>query len=267
MALGRAGGGWAVGLAIMTAGSLAAQAVPGQLGMNERDAQESFLGSVIGGYPRWSTAAAAAFVALPASARVAVVQGGFAWAGAWVKSAAFRTGYETERQNAKPRPPEHEGTVDDELKRHLAERRKDLEESRKALAALPPEQRKELEAVFKLTEDQLKDPEYLGMMRTGIEMERAGELENYQSSLTRWEEAYPADARVLVARRLQAFLTECGDVDFSARLQARDRKMVFVNPDYELKSTNWKTCFRAGREAVGAARTAATAWLKELPGT
>jgi hypothetical protein len=29
--------------------------------------------------------------------------------------------------------------------------------------------------------------------------------------------------------------------------------------------SDWKMCFRAGREAVTAARTAAQAWLRELP--
>jgi hypothetical protein len=263
MALGLARSGWAVGLALVTAGGLAAQAVPAQLGVSEADAQESFLYSVIGGYPAWG-AAGTAFVKLPAAARVAVVQTGFAWAKALVKSAGFRTAYQNRREGAKPVPPDAEGTVDDELARQLAEQRKSLEESRKALAALPPEQRKELEAILKQTEDQFKDPQFQAMMRSGIETQRASALEDYRSALRRWEEAYPADPGVLIGRRLQAFLTECGDVDFSAKLQARDRKMVFVNPDYELKSPNWKTCYRAGPEAMGAARTAATAWLAEL---
>jgi hypothetical protein len=263
MALGFRRGSWAGALALVTAANLAAQAVPSQLGVSERDAQESFLGSAIAGYPQWGVAAKA-FVALPAAARVAVVQGGFAWAKSYVKSPGFRTSYEHARQEAKPEPPNPEGTVDEELQRQVDQQRKDLEESRKALAALPPEQRKDLEAMLKQTEAQLKDPQYLAMMRSAIEADRAGARESYQSNLSQWEEAYPANPEILVGRRLQAFLTECGDVDFSAKLQARERKMVFVNPDYEFKSPNWKMCYRAGREAVGAARTAATAWLKEL---
>jgi hypothetical protein len=101
--------------------------------------------------------AAAAFVALPAAARVTVVQAGFAWAKAYAKSSGFRTGYENGRQAAKPIPPDPQGTVDDELGRQLAEQRKSLEESRKGLAALPSDQRKALEAVFKQSEAQLQD--------------------------------------------------------------------------------------------------------------
>jgi len=262
--LGLRRGRWVAGLVVVTATSLGGQTVPSQLKMSESDAQESFLGSVTGGYPQWSTAAAAAFVALPAAARVTVVQGGMAWARAYVKSPVFRAAYERARGQAKPLPPEIQGTVDEELARQLAEQRKSFEESRQALAALPPEQRKELEAVLKQSEAQLKNPEFLAMLRMGIEAERTDARERHASGLARWEEEYPANPGVLIARRLQAFLTECGDVDFAAKLEARDRTMVFVNADYERKSAAWKTCYRAGPEAVGAARTAATAWLKEL---
>jgi hypothetical protein len=265
MAFGLRKGSWAGALAVVTAANVTAQAVPSQLGVGEREAQESLLGAVVSGYPQWGVAAKA-FVALPATARVAVVQGGFAWAKAYVKSAAFRTAYETTRQQAKPVPPKAAATVDDELKRQVAEQRASLEESRKALAALPADQRKELEEILKQSEAQLEDPEFLGMMRQGIEMDRVAARETYQSDLSRWEETYPANPEILVSRRLKAFLTECGDVDFSAKLQPREHKMVFANPEYELKSGNWKTCFRAGPEAVGAAREAATAWLTQLPG-
>src|SRR3989304_673820 len=128
MTRGLGSGGWAGALAIVTAAHLAAQAVPSQLGVSEPDAQESFLGSVTSGYPQWGVAATA-FVALPAAARVAVVQGGFAWAKAYVKSPGFRTRYENARQSAKPEPPNPEGTVDDELKRQVAQQLKDLAES------------------------------------------------------------------------------------------------------------------------------------------
>jgi hypothetical protein len=205
-------------------------------------------------------------VALPAAARVTVIQGGFAWARAYVKSPAFRNGYETNRQNAKPEPPEAQGTVDDELKRQIDEQRASLAESRKALATLPPEQRKELEAVLEQAEAQLKDPEFLAMMRSGIEADRAGARERYRSDLQDWEERYPANPDILVGRRLQAFLTECGDVDFTAKVELRQGKMRFVESRYEEKPGNWKTCYRAGPEAIGAAREAASAWLKELPG-
>lgn len=259
-------GRWAGALIILTAANLAAQAVPSQLGVSEPDAQESFLQSVVSGYPEWGMAGAA-FVALPAAARVAVVQGGFAWARAYVKSTGFRTGYESARQRMKPQAPEVEGTVDDEVKRQVAEQLADLEETRKAMGQLPADQRKDFEAMLQQTAAQLKDPEYLGMLRSAIEAERASEQETHQTRMQEWAEAYPANPDLVVRRRLEAFLTECADVDFSAKLQSQYGMMRFVNPDYEMKPANWKTCYRAGPDAVGAARAAATAWLEALKGT
>ena len=40
--------------------------------------------------------------------------------------------------------------------------------------------------------------------------------------------------------------------------------MLFVNPAYQAKSAQWKTCYRAGKQATTAARAAVQAWLKEL---
>lgn len=40
--------------------------------------------------------------------------------------------------------------------------------------------------------------------------------------------------------------------------------MVFADPGLEDKSSEWKLCYRAGREAVDAAREAAKAWITEI---
>ena len=68
--------------------------------------------------------------------------------------------------------------------------------------------------------------------------------------------------------RLREFLAESATVDFTAKtaLSKEKRKQTFVNPDYELKSSQWKMMYRAGRPAVDAARAAAQDWLKALGG-
>ena len=43
-------------------------------------------------------------------------------------------------------------------------------------------------------------------------------------------------------------------------------RQAFENAAYEQKPSQWKMCFRAGKEATGAARATAQAWLKELGG-
>jgi hypothetical protein len=54
------------------------------------------------------------------------------------------------------------------------------------------------------------------------------------------------------------------DVDFDAKLVPADSKMRFADPRYEEKPPEWKLYYRAGREAVAAAREVAQAWLKAL---
>jgi len=65
---------------------------------------------------------------------------------------------------------------------------------------------------------------------------------------------------VTIRRRLEAFLEMSKTVDFDATLNGRQ----FANPDYEAKPSEWKMCFRAGREATQAAREEAESWLKDL---
>lgn len=65
---------------------------------------------------------------------------------------------------------------------------------------------------------------------------------------------------VTIRRRLEAFLEMSATVDFDAKLEGRQ----FADPEYEAKPSEWKMCFRAGREATMAAREEAEAWIKEL---
>jgi hypothetical protein len=182
-----------------------------------------------------------------------------------VNSAAFKTAYLRSRDEQKPTPPSFEGSVDDEAKRKQDEQAKSLAESRAALASLPADQRAQLEAVFKATEAQMKDPQMIALMRQGVEVERARAQQNYQTDLQRWQKTMPVDPNALVARRLRSFLDLSASVDFDAKLQGTGTERRFVNEDYQSKPSDWKMCFRAGKEAVAAARADATSWLKELP--
>jgi hypothetical protein len=93
---------------------------------------------------------------------------------------------------------------------------------------------------------------------------RADRDRQHQDDLKQWEERYPADHNVLLAKRLRDFLAATADVDFNAALVTTGRVRRFAEPRYEQKPAAWKMCYRAGRESTEAARAAATAWLKEL---
>ena len=93
---------------------------------------------------------------------------------------------------------------------------------------------------------------------------RAERTKQYDQEMATWKRDYPESPAPAIAKRIREFLAFSADVDFSAKLVAKDGKMVFENPAYEAKSPQWKMCFRAGKEATAAARAAAQAWLKEL---
>lgn len=94
--------------------------------------------------------------------------------------------------------------------------------------------------------------------------QRASDRERYAKDLREFDEKHPVDSRMAVANLLQRFLDACHDVDFDAKLISSGGRTAFAKTEYEQKPGEWKMCFRAGREPMTAARTAAQAWLKEL---
>ena len=72
------------------------------------------------------------------------------------------------------------------------------------------------------------------------------------------------DPRVLIASRLRRFLDLSRDIDYSAKLVERDKKMRFADPALESKPRDWKLCFRAGKAATDTARALAQKWLSDL---
>jgi hypothetical protein len=243
-----------------------AQSVPARLGMSDQEAQENVRRTIEIDSLSYTVVAKRAFMALSPAARAAMVDAGFGWTKAYVESPAFKQAYLRTRDEQKPATPEVKGTVDDELKARQAKEVKDLEDTKNEMSMLSAAQRAQLDATIKRAEDQMKTPQMIALMRTSIESDRAQAQKEYQDSLTRWQHDLPADPMILVARVLRNFLDVSKDVDFAAAVhRAGDGNLQFVNSAYEAKPGGWKMCFRAGKEAVAAARTDATNWLKTLP--
>ena len=257
-----------VGVAVAgVAGVLIAQSALGSLGVSEATGKQIVDGWLSNGYINASPAAKAFKSADPA-ARATLVRNAIAWARTYTESPAFKAEYERERQSNRPSPPDAKGSVDDELAKQSAERKKSVEEMKKSLAQFPPDMRKSMEAAIKEAEANNakldSDPQMIAIFRQGIEAERAGDQEAFKGRMAAYEKRWPADSKVLVARRLQEFLDISKDVDFDARLVPAGRLMRFADPRYEEKPPVWKLCYRAGREAAAAAREAAQDWLKAI---
>jgi hypothetical protein len=214
------------------------------------------------------SAVAKSFKAAVPAGRVTLVKNALSWAKAYTESPAFKAEYEKQRQADTPTPPGVDGTVDDELARQRAERQKSVDEMKKGLAQMTPEMRTSMEAAIKEIEASNQkmgtDPKMVASTRQMVELLRADEQEAYQKRLEAHEQRFPPTPKSLIARRLQEFLDMSKDVDFDAKLVPAGSKMRFADPRYEEKPPEWKLYYRAGRDAVAAAREVAQAWLKAL---
>ncbi len=258
----------AVFLSMLVAAGAVAQGVMSSLGVKEDEAKRYMVGSVTYGRVPVSLAAKA-FKAADSAMRVKLVQGALAWIKTYTETPAFKADYDKQREAAKPAALPLKESVDAQLAKQKAERLKSLENTKKNLEKMPPEMRKQMEATIKQMEEtfakQDADPKMAAYMRQSLEAQRAEEEKSYRERVAEWEKKFPADPRVLIAQRLQAFLDVSKDVDFSAQLYTAEQgKMKFVNAAYESKPANWKICFRAGKPAVDGARAFAASWLKEL---
>jgi outer membrane PBP1 activator LpoA protein len=170
------------------------------------------------------------------------------------------------RDSHKPQPPQFAGTPEDEIKKADEEQKQQAEESRKAIASLPADQRAQLEASLTAMLTQMNTPEMRKVRLDTVIADRAERTAQYREAITNWTRDYPERPAPLIAKRLREFLAVSADIDFTATLTPRNGKLIFENADYEQKPAQWKMCYRAGKEATTAARAAAQAWLKELGG-
>lgn len=208
-----------------------------------------------------------AFKLLPAAARGELATAGMAWLKTYTASPEFATQYAQVRDSHKPAPPQFDGTPEDEIKKADLEQKQQAEESRKAIASLPAQQRAQIEEAMKAAQamvEQMNTPEMRKTRLDAITAERADRTRQHDEALATWARDYPVRPAPLIAKRLREFLDVSADVDFAAKLTPRNSKMVFENEDYEQKPAQWKMCYRAGKEATAASRAAAQAWLKEL---
>lgn len=253
--------------AAMTVAAPAAQGALAQLGLNEGQAKLDLLSAVnygsvsIGG-------AAKLFKAASPAVQKTIIDGVVAWAKAHTSSAEFKRAYAESRNNTKPDPPATQAESDAQARNDLAEQQKAIEEMKKVAASLPPDQRKAMEDGIKEAIAAMKamqnDPEMQKMMKQMAVEGRKADEESYKDALAKWNEDHPENPNVLIARRLRAFLDTSASVDFNAKVEKRDGKLKFVESKYEEKPAEWKMCYRAGRDAVDAARSVASAWLKEI---
>jgi hypothetical protein len=167
-----------------------------------------------------------------------------------------------------PLPPKSKGTPDEQFAKYLADQREGLETMKKNVAQMPRDLQKQMQSAVKqmeaVVERSDKDPPMAAMMKQSFQQCDSSEQRDFQDRLAKYEKKVPADSRVLIAARLHEFLESSHDIAFEAKLvPGPGGKMKFADPRYDAKSSQWKLCYRAGREPVQAAREFATGSSKE----
>lgn len=210
-----------------------------------------------------------AFTALPAPARVALVNFALNLARTFVESDDFKRRYADHREANGPDPLPEEQSADEIFAKQRAGFEAQVTEMRKLFDQITPEQRTTLEEGWKQMREQLaamEKGEKRMQIETLLKEQHDEQVRQRDSAMKEFEETYPSDPRALVAARLRHFLEVAGDVNFAAQLVDKEKKKVFADAALEAKPAEWKMAFRAGKPATDAARTFAQRWLADLKG-
>ena len=225
---------------------------------------DSFTNGFFPAYPN-----AKAYRAASVASRVAFVKEGMAWVKGYTETAAFKAEYDKHRASAKPETSQSKGTPDDQYNKMLADQRKQLDEMKKNVSTMSADLQKQMQPAIQQMEASIeklaKDPQMAAMMKQGIAQSAANDEESARKDMADYERRYPADPKVLIARRLREFLDESKAVNYDAALVAGSGgKMRFADQQYESKPDRWKMYYRAGKEPMEAARAFAADWLRQL---
>jgi hypothetical protein len=254
----------------LTAG-LVAQSQLAQLGLTEAQAREFVLDEIKspaqGRSALIGAAGTRAFLKLPPAARGAAAAALFAWAKSYVNSPSFTASYASYRKGRIPTERQYALSIEDQVKKDIAEQRAGFEQMRQAAEKLPPKDRDLIMEQVKPALANLTNPAYADKLRAQLAAERAQESGRRSEMAVDVETTTPADPRTLFARRLREFLNATADVNFSARtisLTGGPDGIEFIDKADRAKPWMWQAAAIVGSEATVAARAAAEAWLKEI---
>lgn len=148
--------------------------------------------------------------------------------------------------------------ADDKLKKAYDQRTGGIENYKKQIETV-----KKLQEQYKTNPEQARK-EYTNYKVTSTTTATERSLKQRKESS---EAAYEKSKNYqpYLINQLKDFLKETEAIDFAAETKANGAgKKVFVKPEYEAKSAEWKFYYRCGKEPVLAAREFAKGWLKDL---
>lgn len=240
-----------------------------QLGIKQEDGNLDIYFSVTSGYMEYKVKNAKN---ISQKDRIAIINQLVSYAKKYVASDEFKRKYEDDRKRYIPVKPILERINVDSIKSVV---KKEIDEEIKGTQAAAnspnskvrnavPYRLEALNKELKTVEDgtnprvqrKIKDIEFMNKIHE----------DSYKSDLEKLDKKAPANPQDLIKRRLQELLDVTAEVDYNAQTMVHPKTgwVVFVNPDYEHKSKDWKLAFRAGKETSDIVRAAAQKWLAEL---
>jgi hypothetical protein len=207
---------------------------------------------------------------IPASRRAAIVRAAGEFARAFTATPAFLAWYDGFREEHKPSAPAFNPTMAESRAQQIEAMKKQIAETEKSATAATADQKGIFKDVLVSLRAALKEVENADKSRDGemdayILQSNQAAKQDYETKLAAYGREYPqGNPRPLIRKQLEAFLEVTKDVDFTAKLVKKENLMVFANPEYEQKPSEWKKAFRAGKAATEAERAFAVDWLKSL---
>jgi hypothetical protein len=256
-----------VGLAAGAGAGAVASAVDifSDLGITQNRAKEAVFDAFITGSVSLA-GSAEVFKAAAPEGRAGMVTAVTTFGRAFIESTDFEGRYADHREANGPDPLPPEQTAD----QIFAKQRKDWDEQvagiRAQFSEITPAQQKTLEEGFAEMRARFDTMEKDGRaeLERSLQTQRVAQMRAREAAMAEFDKVIPSDPRVLIAARLRRFLDLSKDIDYSAMLVERDKKMRFADPALESKPRDWKLCFRAGKAATDTARAFAQKWLSEL---
>lgn len=238
-----------------------------QLGIPKTEANSKITNSILGGYLDAYGAKNVKNIAL--GNRTAVTKDLLAYTKQYVNSDVFRTAYAAMKLQNKPQETKAPETPEEMRLNMIKAGKEYVAQAEEQLKNAAPEYKE----VFRSSLDaakknlaQAEDPNNKNLKAYTQNYEGLKKsIENSnQQRLKEWEQQYPENHLLFVKKRLEDFMKETNDIDFSAQLTDRGGKKIFVNPVYEKKGNRWKMAFRAGKEVVEPAREFVQQWIDEI---
>ena len=239
-----------------------------QLGLTQADANRNIMYSSFDGRINYSGVKNAKNIT--GSERIAVVKELAAYAKQYCNSNEFKDQYKKFRERKKPKPPvDMRESADVIREREKARLENDLKVMEANINSPNPKLRNSVPARIEAIKKQLSELNDPNNKVIKARMDNDTRyydqsVKAYNDALAKLDVQFPENPQLLIKKRLEELLAATSDIDYAAELKEAYGKKVFVNPEYQKKSADWKLAYRAGKETTDAVRTIAQQWLQQI---